>query len=98
MSGVSKKQRQMWRFSASETNLMILDCLDPDPYRNLASAIVAVAADDYRYALKENDTELKSSLEKFFFSDWYKVLTTINPNLIIEMISEEVYLETHPAQ
>lgn len=60
-----------------------------DPYENLANAIVAVAADDYRTALKEKNETLKKSLEDFFFSDWYKVLTNIKPEFLIKMLQLE---------
>lgn len=90
-------RKEMWRSSLSEISLMENN-LGPDPYQNLANAIVAVAVDDYRFALKEEKTELKALLEEFFFSDWFKVLTSINPELIIDSVFEEVYLEMHPAQ
>lgn len=60
-----------------------------DPYINLANAIVSVAADDYRTALKENNTKLKSSLEAFFFSDWFGILTRLEPKSILSRIQEE---------
>ena len=60
-----------------------------DPYQNLANAIVAVAADDYRTALKEDNPKLKKSLEKFFRSDWYKVLTNVNGESLIGMLQSE---------
>jgi len=90
-------RKEMWKSSISEISLMENN-LDPDPYQNLANAIIAVAVDDYRFALKEEKMELKALLEEFFFSDWFKVLTSINPELIIDRVFEEVYLEMHPAQ
>lgn len=62
---------------------------DADPYQNLANAIVAVAADDYRTALKDDNQKLKGSLEKFFRSDWYKVLTSVDGNNLIRLLQRE---------
>lgn len=64
--------------------------LDADnPYQNLANAIVAVAADDYRTALKEDNSKLKKSLEKFFHSNWYKALTSVNGESLINLLQQE---------
>jgi len=60
-----------------------------DPYRNLANAIVAVAADDYRMALKEDNQPLKNSLEQFFHSDWYKLLTRFNGDRMLSLLQRE---------
>lgn len=60
-----------------------------DPYQNLANAIVAVAADDYRLALQENDSDLMRSLERFFYSEWYKLLTNLNPKVLLELLHQE---------
>lgn len=62
---------------------------DDDPYRNLANAIVAVAADDYRNALQNNDDNLVKSLERFFYSDWYGLLTNLNPSILLELLHKE---------
>ena len=62
---------------------------DDDPYRNLANAIVAVAADDYRNALQNDDDDLVKSLERFFYSDWYRLLTNLNPNILLELLHKE---------
>lgn len=60
-----------------------------DPYQNLANAIVAVAADDYRMALKKKNTNLKKSMEEFFCSDWYRVLTSVNSENLMSMLRQE---------
>lgn len=60
-----------------------------DLYQNLANAIVAVAADDYRKALKEDNLRLKKSLEKFFRSEWYKFLTKVNGENLLNMLLQE---------
>lgn len=60
-----------------------------DPYINLVNAIVSVAADDYRTALEEDNAGLKKSLERFFYSSWYSVLTKIEPDVILGRIQRE---------
>lgn len=62
---------------------------DSDPYINLANAIVCVAADDYRTALKEGNQGLKESLEQFFYSKWYSQLTRVKPELILRRLRSE---------
>lgn len=78
--------RSMWK------GFEILDKLntkDEDPYQNLANAIVALAAADYRVALKENNERLKASLENFFHSNWYKTLTNLDGGSLIASIQKE---------
>ena len=60
-----------------------------DPYQNLANAIVCVAADDYRTALKQHDELLMSSLQRFFRSAWCSVLTGIDTELLMEALNKE---------
>jgi len=60
-----------------------------DPYQNLANAIVCVAADDYRTALKKGDKALLFSLQRFFNSAWCGVLTTIDTNRLMDALHKE---------
>lgn len=68
------------------------------PYVNLANAIVKSVARDYKKTLKRLllDPEdlgalyLKGEAERFFLSDWYQVLTDINPKYLIRKIQQEV--------
>ena len=60
-----------------------------DPYSDLAGAIVAVAADDYRRALKDGDDDEVEELERFFRSDWYEILTDLDQERLICMLREE---------
>lgn len=60
-----------------------------DPYQNLANAIVCVAADDYRTALRQHDELLISSLQRFFRSAWCSVLTGIDTELLMEALNKE---------
>lgn len=64
---------------------------ETDPYQHLASAIVAVAADDYRTAMAENDESAMRNLERFFNSDWYKVLTNVEANVLLRLLYKEQY-------
>lgn len=69
--------------------------LDPvSPYVDLANAIVATAADDYRYALRHNDEKLLVSLERFFYSKWYQALTRLDADILLEGLRTEKVLET----
>lgn len=60
-----------------------------DPYQALANAIIAVAADDYRFALKHDDEGLIQSLETFFHSEWYQMLTDVDPDRLLGMLRRE---------
>ena len=69
-----------------------------DPYQNLANAIVSQAANDYRKALKrlkkhpgyETALYSKREIERFFRSDWYASLTTVDPEMLVKRLNEEV--------
>ena len=73
-----------------------------DPYIRLAEAIVVRACDDYRNpkeALRgmryygKSTPELMayviSGVERFIRSDWFQLLTTLDPELLIEKLREE---------
>ena len=70
------------------------------PYENLANAIVLSAVKDYRAALKRlshhPDNEFArgevDSLECFFRSGWYSVLTDVDGEFLIQKLREEVDL------
>ena len=47
-----------------------------NPYENLANAIVLQAVKDYR--LTDDEAEL-AEIERFFRSDWFGVLTDVDP-------------------
>lgn len=63
--------------------------LSLDPFADLANAIVACAADDYRTALKEGDRRSLASLERFFHSRWYALLTRLDPDNLISRLKAE---------
>lgn len=68
------------------------------PYENLANAIIVKAADDYRKALKDLKRnrsygpalQMKSECERFFHSDWFSALTTVDGNRLMGMLRAEV--------
>lgn len=62
---------------------------DIDPYQMLAGAIIAVAADDYRTALRDENADLQRELEDFFCSDWYRALTDIDGAFLITSLSKD---------
>ena len=57
-----------------------------DPYENLANAIILQAVKDYR--LTDNKTEIEE-IERFFRSDWFSVLTSLDPDLLIQKLRKE---------
>ena len=70
-----------------------------DPYEELGNAIVIQACNDYKKAYKqslrrsgivgETDEEL-AELEEFFRSDWYKQLTEVDGEYLMERLRNEV--------
>lgn len=68
-----------------------------DPYQELANAVIVLAAKDYRHALRIQRRNPRSaaaqsqidSLERFFRSDWYKVLTDVDGEMLIKRMREE---------
>ena len=69
-----------------------------DPYEHLANAIVLQAVKDYRNALKklmkrpryEPAKYTKAEVERFFHSDWYRELTSVDGNVLIKKLQAEV--------
>ena len=57
-----------------------------NPYEELADAIVLQAVKDYR--LHDDEKEL-ASIERFFRSSWFGVLTNINPEMLITKLRKE---------
>ena len=57
-----------------------------DPYQELANAIVMQAVKDYR--LHDNEQEL-ARIELFFRSDWFSVLTNVDPEILITKLRKE---------
>jgi hypothetical protein len=69
-----------------------------DLYERLANAIILQAVKDYRGALKRLekypnrgiDLYKKQEVERFFRSRWYSCLTTVDPEMLIRKLNEEV--------
>ena len=70
-----------------------------EAYMELAAAIVKFAVTDYRHVIsallrdprgtrKENLIHEKQRLEDFFFSDWFEVLSDVDPVTIVRKITE----------
>ena len=57
----------------------------------LANAIILQAVKDYRKALKRDDCVRQKEIERFFRSEWFSVLTKIDPEMLIRKLEEEVY-------
>ena len=71
-------------------------------YRSLANAIVVQAANDYRNALKGKSycekytpEQIITKLEKFFRSDWYKMLTRVDGEYLIQELRNEQLCESN---
>ena len=57
-----------------------------NPYENLPNAIVLQAVKDYR--LTDDEAEL-AEIERFFRSDWFGVLTDVDPEYLIRRLRKE---------
>ena len=69
-----------------------------EAYERLANAIILQAVKDYRRTLKRlsrrphdsDSKEDKMDLEEFFSSDWFSILTSLDPEVLIEKLTSEV--------
>ncbi len=72
--------------------------IDITNYENLANEIILRAVEDYRDALKrlasfphDHDSKhTKAEVERFFRSGWFSTLTTLDPEVLIQKLNEEV--------
>ena len=61
-----------------------------DPYELLANGIVERAVEDYRNLWNwTKDDQAKQELIHFFYSQWFAILTTLDPTYLIEKLEEE---------
>lgn len=73
---------------------MILNPVDR-AYLDLSNAIVALAADDYRNALngisysRKKPEKVIEECEKFFGSRWYRTLTKVDGQYLIDRLKQE---------
>lgn len=56
------------------------------PYENLANAIVLNAVRDYRNSTSKDEIQ---SIERFFRSEWFSVLTSVDAEFLIRTLREE---------
>jgi hypothetical protein len=71
-----------------------------DAYENLANAIILLAVKDYRRALKllsknphsRSAIAAVNEMERFFRSDWYENLTSVDGEMLIRKLREEAFL------
>lgn len=69
-----------------------------DAYQNLANAIIFMAVKDYRTALRKLKKrpkygpaqDIKNEVERFFHSDWYRELTSVDGEILIKKLQAEV--------
>lgn len=69
-----------------------------EAYENLANAIIVLAVEDYKAALKhlKKSPENKGAiagvkrLEKFFHSEWYEFLTDLDASYLLRKVRELV--------
>ena len=69
-----------------------------EAYENLANAIIESAVEDYKWALvrlkKHPDSKAAQDEvrrhERFFYSDWYGMLTNLDPGYLIRKLKEMV--------
>ena len=57
--------------------------INDHPYNDLANAIIAQAANDYRVAKKKRDKSEIKFITDFFYSGWYSMLTKVDPDYIL---------------
>lgn len=71
-----------------------------NPYEELANAIILQAVKDYRQALRllsknpQNRSAMVAinEMERFFRSDWYKTLTSVDGEMLIQNLRKEALL------
>ncbi len=72
-----------------------------EPYEKLAAAIILKAVKDYRDALKKHRKrpkyqpaiEMIAEVERFFRSEWYRELTSVDGDMLIRKLKSEVERE-----
>lgn len=71
-----------------------------NPYQALANAIVELALKDYKKALKQHyrfpnnkDADAVTSLERFFRSGWYGMLTDLDGEYLMTGVRRMVHKE-----
>lgn len=62
---------------------------EPTFIENLANGIIVQASKDYRAALELDDKQSIAEIERFFRSEWYKMLTSIDGDYLIAKLRKE---------
>ncbi len=57
-----------------------------DNYEKLANAVILQAVDDYR---RTDDDLVLDEIESFFASGWFRTLTGLNPDILIDRLRKE---------
>lgn len=68
-----------------------------EPYENLANAIVLQAVKDWRSAVRtlkkrpryDPAKQMKEECERFFRSDWFEGLTSVDGSVILRKLKQE---------
>lgn len=61
-----------------------------NPHEELANAIIIQAINDYRKLWHwKRDDHAKIDFISFFYSEWFSILTTLDPEWLIEKLEEE---------
>lgn len=55
-------------------------------WQDLANAVVLQAVQDYRLSNDPRDLE---ELERFFLSDWFRLLTDLSPDCLLSLLRRE---------
>ena len=69
-----------------------------DAYENLANAIILQAVKDYRHALEvlqrnplyRSAQDTKAECERFFCSEWFQILTSVDGKMLMRKLQQEV--------
>ena len=72
-----------------------------DPYQNLAQAIVLSGVKDWRSAVKklkkrpkhEPSLQMKVECERFFLSEWFETLTSVDGEVILKKLKQEANID-----
>lgn len=57
-----------------------------DGYEELAEAVILQAVKDYRKALKYDERGRKREIEKFFRSEYFRILTDVDGEMLIQKL------------
>lgn len=68
-------------------NVSAVDAQYLDPFQMLAHAIIVEAAKDYRRY--RSDSWRQHEVERFFRSQWFSVLSALDPEWLLKWLKEE---------